>query len=47
VGANEHPIIMTPCSFGEDSDREQVEEEEGDADGRNGRYSAESLRGYD
>jgi hypothetical protein len=47
VRAKEYPFIAIPGLSGEESAYEQVEEEEGDTDGRNRRNRAKSLRGVD
>jgi hypothetical protein len=45
VRTKENPLLVIPCSAGDKSDYEQVQEEESDANGRNGRDDTESLRG--
>jgi hypothetical protein len=47
VRAKEYPFIAVSCLSGHESAYEQVQEEEGDANGRNGRNRAKSLRGVD
>jgi hypothetical protein len=43
VRTNEYPLIVIPCSSGDESAYEQVEEEGGDANGRNGSNRGKSL----
>jgi hypothetical protein len=45
VRTNEYPLIVIPCSSGDESAYEQAEEEGAGANGRNGSNSANSLRG--
>lgn len=39
----ENPLVVIPGSSGDESDYKQVQEEERDASGRNGRNDAKSL----